>query len=514
MSQSKQKSSKQSVETKLQEIELIQKRLELAEGLPFLHGWKWYPWARAFFESTNKINLLCAANQISKSSTQIRKAIDWATNKPKWPLLWRRKPIQFWYLYPSQKVVNAEFLTKWKEFLPSGKFKDDPVYGWKVIKEKHDILGIEFFSGVYLFFKTYAQDAQNLQSGTCDAIFCDEELPIELLPELQQRLTANDGYFHMVFTATLGQEFWRKAMEPYDWEEPTLPNALKMTVSMYDCLFYEDGEPSYWTKEKIQEIEARCPTHNDVLRRVYGKFIVDITGRKYPQFDMKKHMKPWHPVPKDWFIYGGVDVGAGGKTAHPAAIAFVAVRTDYRAGRVFIGWRGDGIRTTAGDVMDKFRELRVTNNLRMTEQRYDWGSADFGTIAVRLGEPFLPANKSHDMGEDMINTLFKNDMLFVYESEELNKLAVELSTLRKETPKTKAKDDLIDAVRYAISAVPWDWTALTVEGKEEVKDAAEQKLSPLQQEIADRRKAHFGEEEDNETQRVEDELSEWNELYG
>ena len=60
---------------KLKRIKEMEERIKLREGLPFLHGWKWYSWARAFFESQNQVNLLCAANQISKSSTQIRKAL-------------------------------------------------------------------------------------------------------------------------------------------------------------------------------------------------------------------------------------------------------------------------------------------------------------------------------------------------------------------------------------------------------------------------------------------------------
>jgi phage terminase large subunit-like protein len=94
-------------------------------------------------------------------------------------------------------------------FLPRGKFKDDPVYGWKEEKKQGDIVAIHFNSGVHIFFKTYSQNAEDLQSGTCDAIFCDEELPEELY-ELIARLNATDGYIHMVFTATLGQDFWRR----------------------------------------------------------------------------------------------------------------------------------------------------------------------------------------------------------------------------------------------------------------------------------------------------------------
>jgi hypothetical protein len=486
-----------------------EQRLKLMEGLPFLYGWKWYPWAREFFESINKLNFLCAANQISKSSTQIRKCIDWATNQEKWPKLWARRPVQFWYLYPSQKQVDAEFLTKWQQFLPRGEFKDDPVYGWKEIRKNKEIIGIKFNIGVYLFFKTYAQDPGSLQTGTCDAIFCDEELPVELYDELIFRISASDGYFHMVFTATLGQDFWKAVVEGKGKHE-RLPEAAKWQVSMYDCLLYEDGTPSHWTNEKIQQVKNRCKDTSEILRRVYGRFVVD-SGRKYSQFDMKRHqLSGLEAVPSDWLLYGGVDTGSGGEDNHPAAIAFVAVRPDFRFGRVFLGWRGDDVTTTAGDVVMKFLAMR--GERVMTGQFYDWADKDFFEIAARMGEPFVPAEKSHEKGEEVINVLFKNDMLVIDDDEELQKLAWELSNLRVDTPKRKAKDDFCDALRYAVTRIPWDWSAIT--GKmptTEVSLVTRRKTTPEQQRLEERR-ARF-QEQARETERVEDEIAEWNELY-
>jgi phage terminase large subunit-like protein len=318
-------SPEEALALKREVIAIKEKQVRLREGLPFLYGWKWYIWARDFFESTNKLNFLCAANQISKSSTQIRKCIDWATDQRKWPRLWpSRRPVQFWYLYPTSNQANIEFLTKWVEFLPKGEFKEDPVYGWQMEKKQGNVYAIHFNSGVHVFFKTYAQDEQALQTGTCDAIFCDEELPVDLYDELIFRISASDGYFHMVFTATLGQEFWRLVMEPGAKEDEKLPEAAKWVVSMYDCQEYEDGSLSHWTDEKIQQVKNRCKTANEILKRVYGKFIMDDNGRKYESFDIKRHMKQPHPLPETWMTYAGIDIGGGGKT-HPGAIVFLKV---------------------------------------------------------------------------------------------------------------------------------------------------------------------------------------------
>lgn len=500
------------------QLDREEKELNRMLQLPFLYGWKWYPWARAFYESDNKVNLLCAANQISKSSTQIRKCINWATDQSLWPRLWRRKPIQFWYLYPTSKQVSAEFETKWKLFLPEGAMKDDPVYGYTVERAKQDIIAIHFKSGVHVYFKTYAQNVTALQSGTCEAIFCDEELPEPLYSELTFRLAASDGYFHMVFTATLGQDIWRLAMEPLEGEPEFLPNAFKQTVSLYDSEFFEDGTPSHWTPERVKQIEAACKSMPEIQKRVHGRFIL-AGGRKYEEFDILRHLKPAHMVPKTWLIYGGADPGSGGLQSetgnrpHYPALVYVAVSPDMRRGRAFLGWIGDdGTRYTAGDVVDRHLELKRANKLQLSDQRYDFANRDFFEIAKRNGEHFEKAEKKHDVGVPILNTLFQNDMLQIYDTPELRKLAKELSTLQKSALKRHADDNFCDALRYCCATIPWDFSVLDSKIAM-VKEEPDEPLTALQQQILDRRK-DMDEANQREKDRVQDEFDEWNDQYG
>jgi len=511
----------QKIQSKKKELELLKHKVHLQENLPHLYGWRWYDWAWEFFESTNHTNLLCAANQISKSSTQIRKCIEWATNLNKWSSLWNHKPLQFWYLYPSRPVAKAEWETKWSQFMPKGEYKNDNGeamdgynFGWKAdFSAKEGIKAIYFNSGVTVYFKTYAQNVADLQSGTVDALFCDEELPEDLYDELLFRLSASDGYFHMVFTATLGQDFWRRALEPRTDEDEVLADAWKKQVSMYECMKYMDGTRSHWTEEKIQKVRNKCKSHQEVLRRVFGKFVKD-SGLKYPQFDSTRHLKKYHMIPKNWVVYAGADTGSGGQKGHPSALCYVAVDPTYRQGRVFLGWRGDGITTTASDVVKKHIELKKEHNLhgRIIEQNYDWGDADFANIAVSMKEPFTKAEKSHEKGESVINTLFKNDMLAIYETEELGKLAGELSSLLVSTPKKKAKDDFIDALRYAIVRVPWDWSVITGDRPDGEKDP-EPQMTAEEFEKSERRRQVLGDPDKEEALRIEEEFDEWNAIY-
>lgn len=440
---------------------LLEKRKARQEMLPHLYGWKWYSWAFDYFMSRNRYNFLVAANQISKSTTQIRKAIHWATATELWPELWTSKPTQFWYLYPDLNVATVEFKEKWvKEILPSGEMKDDSVYGWQEEWKNKQIYALHFRSGVTIYFKSYSQDEQSLQTSSVYAIFCDEELPEHLYSELNARISAPmvNGYFHMVFTATIGQEMWRCTMEEQGTRYEKFKGAFKRQVSMYDCLTYMDGSASAWTAQKIEEIKASCKSESEVQRRVYGRFVVD-ENRKYASFSRAKSLKPDHKLPKEWRIYAGVDIGSGG-SAHPAAIVFIGVNKTFTLGRVFKGWRGDGVITDPSDILTKFLELRGT--MKPVLQVYDHQSKDFHTVSSRRGIPFIPANKGRDAGEDLLNTLFRTGMLAIYETPELMKLVIELETLKNSTAKPSAKDDLIDALRFTAMAIPWDFAHLNV----------------------------------------------------
>lgn len=412
--------------------------------------------------------LLTAANQISKSSTQIRKCLDWSTDKKKWPELWptenfeAKSPV-FWYLYPDANLATTEFTDKWSpEFLPRWEMKNDPIYGWK---EEYDnrkkISNIRFNSGAVIYFKTYAQDVNSLQASTVHAIFCDEELPYNLYSELYFRLNSTYGYFNMVFTATKAQEFWREAMEEIGAKIERFKGAWKKSVSLYDCQRYMDGTLSKWTPARIQETIDNCADDNEKLRRVDGRFVRS-DGKRYVFTKKRNYVTPgpddWKgEPPPDWLIYAGVDIGSGLSTGAPTAIYFTAVRPDYKFARVYKGVRMDGILTTAGDAFNKYMELKGSR--QPVAASYDWGSSDFGNIANSNQEPFLKADKSRDKGDEILNTLFKFDMLRIDDvgDTELDKLANEFSNLGKDSEKV---DDAADAERYCVMPVPWDFKGI------------------------------------------------------
>lgn len=469
---------------RLKYLEQLEKEVKLKEmkaELPHLYLHKFYPWQEEYFKETNRQCWLTCANQIGKSSAQIIKAIRLATEPELWDQFFPvRKPSTFWYFYPKKSTSTTEFHEKWKKiYLPKGSMKNHPIYGWKEDIRQKDIHSIAFNTGVTIYFMSY--EMKDIQSVTVDAMFCDEEIPKELYSEINARLFATNGPFSCVFTATLGQDWTKKIIEGRG-EERVFPDSWRKQVSMYDCQYYTDGTPTKFTDDYIDRIKKSLPNETEIQRRVFGKFVI-IGGLVFTEYKPSIHFLKSHPLPANWLIYAGIDMGSGGEDNHPAAIVFVAVNPERTKIRIFKTWRGDYIQTTATDILDKY--LEMSKGLNVVRAVYDYAGQgqDFKAVADSRGIPVVPADKRHrDEGIDIMNVLFKNHMAAIYDIYDGHKLSEELTTLKHETPKTKAKDDLIDAAKYIIREIPLDYSILNL---------PEPKRVPEHKDLDERQKARL-----------------------
>jgi len=491
---------------------LVEKRDKIA-GLPHRHGFKYFPWQREFFDCHEKDVFLTAANQVGKSTIAASQAIEWCGNKALWKKLWKGKvPRQIWYLYPSQDFATSEVYSKWiPDLLPKDSMKDDPDWGWEIEKNSRHVYAIKFNSGASIYFKAYSQDVSNLQGSTVAAIFCDEELPEDYWDELNFRRMAYNGHFRMVFTATLGQKTWYDTMERQGTKEEKFPHAKKMQISLHMCKKYEDGSDSHIDDEYIRRAISLCKSEAEVQKRVMGRFAMD-SGLKYAAFDRKKNIISSVRIPSSWPVYVGVDVGGGGD-GHPSAIMMCAVSPDYTSCYVFDGWVGEGELTTNMDVYDKLVQLIEKHSCfnRLAGIFYDYQSKDFGTICSRKGLSVIKADKSHSIGESVLNVLFKNGSLLVFDLPSLDELVFELTNLKLDTAKRSARDDAADALRYCLTRVPFNWAKLGVANQ--LHKLPEQVvLTREEQQLQDRRSGIL-QKQSTDRISIEEELSAWEELY-
>lgn len=520
----------------MRELRLLEEKEKLKNLLPHIYM-PHFKWSREFVESPNRVNLMSSANQIGKSVSAIRRGVTNATDPVAWKRIFNgRKPKQLWYFYPDADTLEREFATKWEmDWLPRAEMSKHPQYGWRVIRQRHKLSGVMFNSGVPIYFFQYSQKVSAAQASTVDEITCDEEPPMSFYDELMLRLIQNDGVFNAIFTPTLAQDFWQETIET----NRRLPTAFKRQISMYDAMYFEDGTPNpKMTLEKIKKVEAACSSEDELNRRVFGKFPKSKAGKTFYAFNSERHVIKRHDI-SDWHVVGSVDYGSGGETGHPSGMLFIAVNKEFTEGRVFLAWRGDNITTTAGDLFEKY--LWFKGSLRKTPmlQVYDPSQKDFATIAERSNETFIKATKGRDDGEEIVNTLFRYDMLKIFEDEDWTKLELEQdregnqrsklcaelnSVMQKLTQlevKKKTGDDLVDPLRYACMAIPWNWEKVNAEEEKRKSGETKQKHRPKTEEelIADQIKLRRGEsiDEDNAQDgwgELEDEFREWNEEYG
>lgn len=506
-----------------EKLVLIEQEKQIRFELPHLYCNPFYPWQRDYFDSKNKMNILCAANQIGKSSINIRKLVANATDPAR---MLQRAPARMqyrmqFYLYPDSKTLNREWNTKWVDFMPRGSMKMHPQYGWSTENDRDRKVPycINWFSGVTTYFMYYSKDVSSIQASSPNEIFCDEELPMGFYDELIFRLTATEGTFNMVYTPTLNQMFWKRVMQ-----KKVLKEAFAKEISAYDCLVYEDGSPSTaFTREKIKEMELKCSSEAEIQRRIYGKHIAE-SGRLYYGYEEERNVTQ-NPVSfANYHFYAGLDYGSGGMEGHPAAIVFIAVAPDLCSGYVFRVWRGDNIQTTAGDVVNKYTELRDV--LSITDTVYDHSAKDMETIALRSGLPINKANKSRDVGIELVNTLFLSGALKVIDygdesqsNREQLKLMEELSMVMVDQ---RLNDDLCDALRYVCCAVPWNYEEIkkklpSNKSSEEIKTKVQKPLTEkelIELQIRERRGEDvYGERKQDDWQEFYDEIDEFNGYY-
>ena len=424
------------------------------EDLPHLHGFPWYKWAKRFFESRADQNFLCAANQISKSSTMIRKCIEWATNKELWPDLWATTPTQFWYFYPDKSTATREFDEKWiKEFLP--KVKNCPRHGWNAHYEYKKIHHVSFHSGLTVYFLSYEQQLTNIQSSSVYAMFCDEEAPVGVYDECAPRVWATDGYFHMAFTATIGQEFWRQVIEEKG-EKERFPDALKIQVAMWDCMEYEDGSASPWTEERIKKREASCRTEAERLRRIYGRFILS-SNRLFSAFEPTEHTISKSISKAGWRTFCGV---------FGNAIILVRVNPSFDLAEVFDGHIFEDRDVSALQIYLKYRKM-----VEKVGEHYSYADKkrcrDFITVAASGGSPFTPVRKTKDNGEKLLNSLFETRILRVAKRKALSPLIGEITSVKRSDEDLEGYD-FVGALVTCVTSLPWDFKSVFIKKKPKV----------------------------------------------
>lgn len=302
-----------------------------------------------------------------------------------------------------------------------------------------------------IYFRSYEQGRENLQSLTADLVYCDEEPPQDVYAEMMARLAATGGHFMMAFTPLKGmtpivQEYW---------------NGEDKDKELFCMSIYEVDHIAKFP-EKIAQIRSMYAGLSEQEREARMMGIPAMgSGVVYPVDDSVLKCEAFQ-IPSDWKRIAGLDFGRG---EHPIACVWCAFDPEgccyvydcfkltrvgdseiasqilSRGNYIPVSWPHDFMRSSG---------ISSINGLEKTE---GW---KYKEIYEKYGIPFTDTNAKTEEGstrveagiveirQAMIEGKFR---VFSHLSEWFKEKATYL--YKEDGTVTKEKDDLLDATRYA-----------------------------------------------------------------
>ena len=302
-----------------------------------------------------------------------------------------------------------------------------------------------------IYFRSYEQGRENLQSLTADYVYCDEEPPQDVYAELMARLAATGGHFLMAFTPLKGmtpivQEFWSG--------EDKSKELFCMSIYEVDHIAKHP--------EKIAQIKSMYAGLSDAEREARMMGIPAMgSGVVYPVDDSVLMCEPFE-VPAGWARIAGLDFGRG---EHPIACVWLAFDPEgvcylydcFKLTRVGdlevanqiisrgkwipVAWPHDFVRSSGVSSIGgleksegwKYKEIYEKYGIVFTDTNAKTAE---GSVRVEAGIV--------EVRQAMIEGRFR---VFSHLSEWFKEKATYL--YKEDGSVTKERDDLLDATRYA-----------------------------------------------------------------
>lgn len=302
-----------------------------------------------------------------------------------------------------------------------------------------------------IYFRSYEQGRENLQSITADYVYCDEEPPQDVYSEMMARLAATGGHFAMAFTPLKGmtpivQEYW---------------NSEDKDKELFCMSIYEVDHIAKHP-EKIAQIKSMYAGLSEAEREARMMGIPAMgSGVVYPVDDSILMCEPFE-VPKGWKRIAGLDFGRG---EHPIACVWLAFDPEgccylydcFKLTRVGdlevanqilsrgrwipVSWPHDFVRSSGVSTIGglektegwKYKEIYEKYGIIFTDTN---AKTEEGSVRVEAGIV--------EVRQAMIEGKFR---VFSHLSEWFKEKATYL--YKEDGSVTKERDDLLDATRYA-----------------------------------------------------------------
>lgn len=344
------------------------------------------------------------------------------------------EPIDVWVGSVDYKIQRESAQREIEHLVPRDQIKKC----WTLQNGIYD--RIELHNGSTIGFKTYEQGRRAWQGPKRHIVWFDEEPPEEIIKEGMARLIGKNAKLIFTMTPLMGQTIvFRRFIEE--------------NVSYRGFVYgstYENR--AYLTEEYLRTLEDMGD--DDKAMRLHGQFL-KLEGLVFKEFNRRENLIPHIEPEKAMYAFiSGWDFGSD----HPTAFVVVGIDAQENA-YVFREYK------EGNDIIEDHARAFLAGRKGLTVVRSfgDPSAKQWMTEMRRLREKDLrvhivPGVNDRPSGISLINSLFRQKKLFI--SDACPQLLYELEHHRykpkkpgqKDSDVMKENDDLLDALRYAMSS--------------------------------------------------------------
>lgn len=398
-----------------------------------------------FIRSTAKVRLVTAGNQSGKTTVG---AWDHACLQlGEHPFRKIPTPCTAFIVTAKPHAEGIE-----KEILP----KFQQVCGSKDIKDiKNNSRGIPYKiiwrTGSVSYLMSAEQDDMVFEGTPWAHGWNDEPFRREIYVAQKRGLLVSDG--PLTWTCT-------PLEEPWMYEEIYLKGILGQDPDV--AIFEGSSDENRRISQKAKEDFFKTLSPDEVETRWHGKFR-HLSGRVFKTYDPRRHRIPPFAIPPHWPTWISIDPHRN----KPHAVLFLAISPQgikYICNEIYIPCT---INELAHHTLDIGAQYNIIERLIDTSAQEDgWGRVSAREMLNAKGVPTKLAQKRNlkNGGINLINQLFNDDQMFVFENCQRTHRELTLQTYKRnkdsaqimEEPEKKF-DDMTDNLRYILVERP-DYT--------------------------------------------------------
>ena len=430
----------------LNELQRLEEELARREKESKLKNFKPYPKQLSFMNDGHKIVALFGGNQSGKTTVGSAFCAYHLTGEyPSWYKgIKFDKPVTIWVAGESSTRVRDTLqeklfgqLGEWGTgLIPKQNMVGDPIRkggipgAIDIARVRHKTGGnsvIQFFS--------YDQGREKFQGSTVDLVWCDEEPPEDIYKEAKMRTIAASGYVFLTFT-------------PLKGITPLCDEIMTNSEDMYGVHFLTWDDVTHLSEED-KKIQIAGLGPHEIESRKFGRPTIG-SGKVY-QFDEEDYVITDFSINPKWKTIGGLDVGI----SHPTCAVKLSIDEESGVGYLHKEYKVSGETSIyhAYKLRDWPCKFAIDPNSR--QRSISTGDSPYKMFQDIMGDDrLILADNRVNYGISLIRAKIASEQLYIFESCIETLKEMRLYRFKDNGDIHKVDDDLMDAVRYAVTG--WD----------------------------------------------------------